>query len=187
MLCTICILPALLSCHSTHSPISAFSVSSNGRYLVQTDGTPFYWLADTEWVLNKHSDDQVHAILDDRAAKGFTVIQVFATRMAWDRSWSLTNAWDFDLSWANSDANDQYPFVDGRVTSLNPPYWQRWNWIIDEAAKRNLYVLMLIGEPGTIETFSPIRSTSWASSVATKPARFAYASSSKSRRKTCGV
>jgi len=113
VLCTSCILPTLLLCHSTHSPIGALSVSSNGRYLVQADGTPFYWFADTEWVLNKHSDDQVHAILNDRAAKGFTVIQVFATRMAWDRSWSLADSWDFDLSWANSDANDQYPFVDG--------------------------------------------------------------------------
>ncbi len=145
------ILLFLVACQPNSLQRGLLQVSDNGRYLITPDGAPFYWFADTEWVLNTHSDEQVLAILDDRAAKGFSVIQIFATRMAWNRSWVLSEDWDFDLSWANFDAQGQLPFINNEVTKLNPEYWQRWSWIIDEVAARHMYVLMLIGEPARRE------------------------------------
>ncbi|WP_309711992.1 glycoside hydrolase family 140 protein [Armatimonas sp.] len=51
-------------------------VSNNKRFLVQADGTPFFWLADTAWELfHRCNLAEAELYLRDRAAKGFTVIQ----------------------------------------------------------------------------------------------------------------
>ena len=51
-------------------------VSPSGRYFVDRDGKPFFWLGDTAWPLfAQYSRGQAEAYLKNRAAKGFTVIQ----------------------------------------------------------------------------------------------------------------
>jgi hypothetical protein len=51
--------------------------SSNGRYLVQADGSPFFYMADTAWhLLNKLSRSDADRYLETRAVQGFTVIQM---------------------------------------------------------------------------------------------------------------
>jgi hypothetical protein len=50
-------------------------VSDNGRFLIQQDGRPFFWLGDTAWELfHRLSREDGDHYLKDRAAKGFTVI-----------------------------------------------------------------------------------------------------------------
>jgi len=56
-------------------------VSSNKRHLVHRDGHPFFWLADTWWMgLTKRLEfpADFQRLLDDRTAKGFTVVQIVA-------------------------------------------------------------------------------------------------------------
>ena len=54
-------------------------VSPNGHFLQYTDGTPFFWLGDTGWDLFFKLDlKQIKTYLDNRAAKGFNVIQAVA-------------------------------------------------------------------------------------------------------------
>ncbi len=66
-------------------------LSSNGRYLTYADGTPFFWMGDTAWRANQltmsfvpQPDDdgpdvaEFPTYLDNRQAKGFSVIQVVA-------------------------------------------------------------------------------------------------------------
>src|SRR6186713_1640905 len=51
-------------------------VSDNQRYLVTTEGQPFFYLADTAWELfHRLNRAEADFYLRDRAAKGFTVIQ----------------------------------------------------------------------------------------------------------------
>ncbi|MCB0670218.1 MAG: DUF4038 domain-containing protein, partial [Saprospiraceae bacterium] len=51
-------------------------VSDNHRYLVRSDGTPFFYLGDTAWELFHRLDpEESEKYLRDRADKGFTVIQ----------------------------------------------------------------------------------------------------------------
>jgi hypothetical protein len=51
-------------------------VSPNGRFLLDQNGKPFFWLADTAWELFHRLDPKdADLYLRDRAAKGFTVIQ----------------------------------------------------------------------------------------------------------------
>ena len=55
------------------------SVSSNRRYLVDEQGRPFFYLADTAWELfHRLTREEADLYLDDRARKGFTAIQAVA-------------------------------------------------------------------------------------------------------------
>ena len=63
------------------------SVSSNGRYLQQADGAPFFMNGDTPWQLvGNCTNAQITTYLEDRAAKKFNAIMIeaptayFATR-----------------------------------------------------------------------------------------------------------
>src|SRR5213593_752310 len=52
-------------------------VSDNGRYFVDEQGKPFYFLADTQWELfRRYSLEEAKLILENRKAKGFTVVMV---------------------------------------------------------------------------------------------------------------
>ena len=57
----------------------ALRVSESGRFLVKEDGAVFFWLGDTAWQLFHRLDrEEAEAYLEDRAKKGFTVIQAVA-------------------------------------------------------------------------------------------------------------
>jgi hypothetical protein len=69
-------LVALLSGGAADHPNARLSVSKNGRYLVQSNGKPFFYLGDTAWELfHRLNREEATQYLEDRAAKGFTVIQ----------------------------------------------------------------------------------------------------------------
>jgi len=54
-------------------------VSENHRFLVYADGRPFFWLGDTAWELfHRLNREEADRYLENRARKGFTVIQAVA-------------------------------------------------------------------------------------------------------------
>ena len=54
-------------------------VAPDGHHLQHADGTPFFWLGDTAWSLFHRLDrTEIAHYLDNRAAKGFNVIQAVA-------------------------------------------------------------------------------------------------------------
>jgi hypothetical protein len=56
-------------------------VSPNGRYLEQSDGTPFFWLSDTAWNGALKADQKSwETYLNDRKKKRFTVVQFVMTQ-----------------------------------------------------------------------------------------------------------
>ncbi len=92
-------------------------VASDRRHLEHADGTPFFWLADTWWMgLTKRLSwpDEFQALTADRAAKGFTVVQVVAglypdmewydergmneAGFPWARDFSVVNPAYFDMA-----------------------------------------------------------------------------------------
>lgn len=54
------------------------SAPTNGRYLYRTsNGEPFFWQADTAWnMFHRLNRSDIDFYLQDRASKGFNVIQV---------------------------------------------------------------------------------------------------------------
>lgn len=54
-------------------------ISENHRFLVTAEGKPFFWLGDTAWELfHRLNREEATRYLEDRAGKGFTVIQAVA-------------------------------------------------------------------------------------------------------------
>jgi hypothetical protein len=54
-------------------------VSDNHRFIVTEQGEPFFWLGDTAWELfHRLNREEAIRYLDDRASKGFTVVQAVA-------------------------------------------------------------------------------------------------------------
>lgn len=71
-----------------------------GRYFEYADGTPMLWLGDTWWNWTKRGIrfESFQRLADDRAAKGFTVGQLFFAGNGWGRPSSL-----LDRTYANPD------------------------------------------------------------------------------------
>jgi len=54
-------------------------VSANGRFLAEEDGRPFFYLGDTAWcIFSRLQFDEADEYLRQRAARGFTAVQVVA-------------------------------------------------------------------------------------------------------------
>jgi hypothetical protein len=112
------------------SALSPLAVCSNGHFLIREDGTPFFWLGDTGWFLSTRSPEEVRLYMEDRAAKGFNVIQMMAIRTSM-RTRELTKNYRGDL-----------PFDDLNPVQFNENYWQHLDFIVDEAARNGLYIAL---------------------------------------------
>ncbi len=71
----IIIIAAQLMTNNDHSPLAPVTVNPNGKYLIKSDGTPFYWIGDTAWDLHHRlTREEITAYLEDRKARGFSII-----------------------------------------------------------------------------------------------------------------
>ena len=105
-------------------------VADNGRFLVHADGSPFFYLGDTGWTLLQRLDSaETDRYLADRAAKGFTAIQVMGIS-------------EFDgLTVPNR--NGDLPLNDLDPTRPNDAYWRHVDTVIARANGLGLWVALL--------------------------------------------
>ncbi len=101
-------------------------VHDSGRYLTDADGAPFFWLGDTAWGLfTGLTESETAEYLDNRAAKGFNVVQAV-------------------LKWrSDPDENGEMPWLDGDPTTPNPAYFDRVARIVEMAAERGIVMALL--------------------------------------------
>lgn len=120
--------------------VQKLSISKNGRYFQTADGSPFFWLGDTGWLLfAKLTREEAIHYLDTRQKQGFNVIQVM---MLHDLQ-SAKNAYG-DSALYNHDVSR--PRVTKGNRSDDPAaydYWDHVDFIIDEAAKRGIYMALV--------------------------------------------
>ncbi len=96
-------------------------VSDNRRFLQSESGDPFFYLGDTAWELfHRLTLAQADEYLTDRAAKGYTVIQVVALA-------------EFD-GINTPNANGDTPFVGADLTQPNEAYWAHVDAIVGRIA-----------------------------------------------------
>lgn len=63
-----------------HADSGYIRVSENGRYFLDQNGRPFFWLGDTFWELFRcYTIEEAEAILENRRNKGFSFIQIMFT------------------------------------------------------------------------------------------------------------
>lgn len=77
--CVVAVLTLLAVPDLGGAELPRLKVSENGRFLVTEDGEPFFYLGDTAWELfHRLNREEADRYLEDRAEKGFTVIQAVA-------------------------------------------------------------------------------------------------------------
>ena len=115
---------------STRTQLPAIQVNANGHTLQTADGRPFFWLADTAWMLiHWTTREECSYYLNTRARQGFTVIQTVVLA-------------EFDGIQTKSALGLQ-PFVNADPTHPNEAYFDRVVEIVDEASFLGLYVALL--------------------------------------------
>lgn len=105
-------------------------ISNNKRFLVFEDGTPFFYLGDTGWELFHRLDKKdTEKYLENRRAKGFTVIQAVALA-------------ELDgLNTPNTEGN--IPFTDNDPLKPNEAYFAHVDWVIKKAAEKGIFIGLL--------------------------------------------
>ncbi|MBN2513815.1 MAG: glycoside hydrolase family 140 protein [Sedimentisphaerales bacterium] len=105
-------------------------VSDNHRYLIHADGTPFFYLGDTAWELfNRLDREEASRYLENRRAKGFTVIQA-AVLAALD-----------GLNTPNSYGDR--PLIDNNPNRPNEAYFKHVDAIVEMARGKGIYMGLL--------------------------------------------
>ncbi|MBN2412737.1 glycoside hydrolase family 140 protein [candidate division KSB1 bacterium] len=105
-------------------------VSDNHRYLVYSDGTPFFYLGDTAWELfHRLNREEADLYLSDRAGKGFTVIQ--AVVLAEFDGLTAPNAYGF------------VPLQNNDPTQPVEEYFQHVDYIVNKANELGMFIGML--------------------------------------------
>jgi hypothetical protein len=109
------------------------SIHSSGRYLIDAQGAPFFFLGCAGWSSGSNlTASEIGTYLDDRAAKGFTAIMVEAISREYT-----------DQTPAYRNANGDDPF--NPMTDFASPvtaYWDHITYLVDQAKARDLLVVM---------------------------------------------
>jgi len=127
-------MPALLLFLFTSFVMSAqtgdLKVAPNHRFLTYADGKPFFYLGDTAWELfHRLNREEAEEYLENRRAKGFTVIQAVVLA---------------ELDGLNTpNANGDKPLIDNDPARPNEAYFKHVDWIVATANRKGLYIGML--------------------------------------------
>jgi hypothetical protein len=122
----------LIDLSATLSPVEGASgpirVSENGRYFADERGKPFYFLADTQWELfRRYSLVEAKLILENRKAKGFTVVMVMLTGVGPGTEPNLAG----ERPWINDDP-----------LTPNPAYFDHVDAVLKLARENDLQLLI---------------------------------------------
>lgn len=111
-------------------------VSENGRYLMDENGNPFFWLGDNGWLLFvKLNREDAEKYLENRKQKGFNIIQVMLLHTV-----GIINVYgDTALVHANI-ATPCTTKGNSPEDSIQYDYWDHVDYIIDLAAEKGLYM-----------------------------------------------
>jgi hypothetical protein len=121
------------------SPSERLSVSANRRFFQQADGSPFFWLGDTAWLLfSRLGRADTLRYLDDRQAKGFTVIQAMVLHTADARAANGAVALV-----ANDPGRPRLTAGSDPADPVAYDYWDHIDWVAKEAAARGLHLAMV--------------------------------------------
>jgi hypothetical protein len=105
-------------------------VSADKMYLVKKDGRPFFWLGDTAWELfHRLSREEAKKYLQNRAGKGFTVIQAVVLA---------------ELDGLNTpNFYGDKPLLDNDPARPNEAYFKHVDYILNEANRLGLIMALL--------------------------------------------
>lgn len=105
-------------------------LSKDKRYLLESNGLPFFWLGDTAWeMIHRLTKEEIIIYLDDRKSKGFNVIQTVI--LAEQEGINTPNAYGHK------------PLIDNDPTKINKEYFEIVDYVLDQTEKRGMLVGLL--------------------------------------------
>jgi hypothetical protein len=111
-------------------------VADDHRHLARQDGKPFFYLGDTAWELfHRLNREDADLYLENRARKGFTVIQAVAL--------AEFDGLDQPNAYGHKPLIDHDPARPAVVDGPGNDYWDHVDTIVNKAASLGLYVGML--------------------------------------------
>lgn len=122
-----------------YSQPKTLNVSENRRFFTDQDGKPFFWLADTGWLLfNRLTREEADRYLTDRQQKGFNVVQVMVVQAL-----RTVNVYgDSALTGHNLGApkvTDGNAFEDPEKYD----YWDHVDYVVGKTAEKGMFIGMV--------------------------------------------
>ncbi len=114
--------------------LDQLAISENGRFLMERNGAPFFWLADTAWLLfDRLTKEEAKHYLEVRRQQGFNVIQATAVH-----------------GLPKKNVYGHQPFVNNDVSKpvlvadpSNKGYWEHIDEIVSVAEEKGLYIAIV--------------------------------------------
>lgn len=130
-------LTPVLSQTAQAAVLPKLKVSENKRFLVTETGEPFFWLGDTAWELfHRLNKEETIEYLNNRQKLGYTVVQ--AVVVAELDGKTVPSAEGF-LPFGENPQQPNPVEIEGKYND----YWDRVDFVVEEANKRGIYVAML--------------------------------------------
>lgn len=116
-----------VACAAVAAPLGRLKVSDDHRSLVTESGAPFFWLGDTAWELfHRLNREEAARYLENRAAKGFNVIQAVALA-------------EF-AGLTEPNASGRLPLRNLDPLQPEEAYFQDVDWVVAKANSLGLYI-----------------------------------------------
>ena len=113
--------------------VPRLKVSENRRFLVYEDGRPFFYLGDTAWELfHRLNREEADRYLEDRARKGFTVIQAVAL--------AELDGLDDPNPYGHRPLRNNDPTRPDVKEGPANDYWDHVDYIVEKANSLGLYI-----------------------------------------------
>lgn len=121
--------------------MTSIRISADGRGFVDLNNRPFFWLGDTQWeLLHAFTLAEAQAILQNRADKGFTTIQVMLTGVG---DGTRPN-WAGDVPWQGGDP-----------AAPDEAYFGHVDAVLDLAGRYGLVLVLGVYHQVQAERFTP--------------------------------
>ncbi|SDG64799.1 Putative collagen-binding domain of a collagenase [Dyadobacter soli] len=117
----------------------SLKISENKRFFTDQEGKPFFWLADTGWLLfNRLTREDADRYLTDRQQKGFNVVQVMVVQAL-----RTVNVYG-DSALSNHDLG-RPKVTDGNAfeNSEAYDYWDHVDYVVGKAAEKGIKIGMV--------------------------------------------
>jgi len=117
----------LLFCFSIYLKAQPLKISENGRFLVKSNNTPFFWLGDTGWeMIHRLNKEEASYYMKNRSGKGFNVIMTVVL--------SEMNG----ITVPNAEGN--LPLIDKDPEKPNEAFFAHLDYIVKQGKLNGLYL-----------------------------------------------
>jgi len=107
---------------------SSVKVSKNGRYFVDSEGKPFFWLGTTQWqIFREHPLAEAELILDKTRENGFSFVQVMLLGVG---------------DGTTPNFNGEVPWRNGDPATPNEAFFEHVDSVVEAARRRGLILVV---------------------------------------------